>query len=466
MASFINTNLSALTAQRNLAMSQSTLQTTMQRLSSGLRINSAKDDAAGLAISDRFSAQITGLNQASRNANDGISMAQTAEGALGQVTTSLQRLRELAVQSSNASNSDSDRAALNQEAQQLLTEVNRVGTQTQFNGTNLLDGSFKDQTFQIGANAGQTMSISMNSATIDKLGVSDTSSVTAMATNAGIASGDLVVNGVMIGASAASYDNKSYPDNFKSASSIAKAAAINAVSDKTGVAATADVNVAKGSQMAAGVVSVGVIVINGVATGSISTTSDTSVSRAAVVKAINALSDRTGVTAVDTGDDNSGVQLVAKDGRNITVTSSTASLTNTALGLRSFGTDTGTYTLSSAKKITVQEGTQVGGLANTGLASGTFSTQTAYVSTTAGSAQTIGAGDFKVNGILVGASLAKSDTASSTGNTASAIAKAAAINAIKDLTGVTATANANAVKGQAVVAAKSSGVIVINGATT
>ena len=160
MAQTINTNISSLTAQRNSAKVQDQLATSMARLSSGLRINSAKDDAAGLAISERFTTQIRGLNQAARNANDGISLAQTAEGALGSLSDNLQRIRELAVQSANATNSTSDRAALQAEANQLISEVQRVGTQTEFNGIKLLDGSFTAQTFQVGANAGETISVS------------------------------------------------------------------------------------------------------------------------------------------------------------------------------------------------------------------------------------------------------------------------------------------------------------------
>ncbi len=159
MAATINTNLSSLTAQRNSTKSQNDLSTAINRLSSGLRINSAKDDAAGLAIAERFTSQIRGLNQAARNANDGISLAQTAEGALGSTGANLQRIRELAVQSANATNSASDRAALQQEVAQLVAEIDRVGAQTQFNGINLLDGSFSSQQFQVGANANQTIPV-------------------------------------------------------------------------------------------------------------------------------------------------------------------------------------------------------------------------------------------------------------------------------------------------------------------
>jgi flagellin len=158
MAQVINSNIPSLTAQRNLNMSQSSLNTALERLSSGLRINSAKDDAAGLAISERMTSQIRGLNQASRNASDGISLSQTAEGALTQISDNLQRIRELSIQAANATNTASDRAALQAEVTQLTAEIQRVSTQTQFNGMNLLDGSFSTINFQVGANANQTIS--------------------------------------------------------------------------------------------------------------------------------------------------------------------------------------------------------------------------------------------------------------------------------------------------------------------
>ena len=157
MPQIINTNIASLNAQRNLNTSQNSLATALQRLSSGLRINSAKDDAAGLAISQRFTSQIRGLDQARRNANDGISLAQTAEGALQSSGDILQRIRELAVQSANAPNSAGDRAALNTEVQQLAQELQRISTTTEFNGQKLLDGSFTSATFQVGANANQTI---------------------------------------------------------------------------------------------------------------------------------------------------------------------------------------------------------------------------------------------------------------------------------------------------------------------
>ena len=155
MAAVINTNSASLTAQRNLNMSQGALATSLQRLSSGLRINSAKDDAAGLAIADRMTSQVRGLDQARRNANDGVSLAQTGEGALGTASEMLQRIRELAVQSANATNSVNDRAALQSEANQLTAELDRLANTTQFNGQNILDGTFGSANFQVGANANQ-----------------------------------------------------------------------------------------------------------------------------------------------------------------------------------------------------------------------------------------------------------------------------------------------------------------------
>src|SRR6056297_4036459 len=161
MAQVINTNILSLTAQRNLDQSQGALSTSLERLASGLRINSAKDDAAGLAISERFTTQIRGLNQAIRNANDGISLAQTGEGALAEITNNMQRIRELAVQSVNASNSSDDRIALNQEVSQRLAEIDRIAAQTSFNGRKILDGSFGDAAFQVGANVGETINLAL-----------------------------------------------------------------------------------------------------------------------------------------------------------------------------------------------------------------------------------------------------------------------------------------------------------------
>ena len=173
MAMSINTNVVSINAQRNLSLSGNSQATTMQRLSSGLRVNSAKDDAAGLAIAERMTTQTRGLTVASRNANDGISLAQTAEGALGKVGDMLQRMRELAVQSGNTTNSDADREKLNGELSQLREEIDRVAKTTTFNGKKLLDGSFNGAVFQVGANSGENITVgALANAKVDELGVS------------------------------------------------------------------------------------------------------------------------------------------------------------------------------------------------------------------------------------------------------------------------------------------------------
>lgn len=369
----INTNIASLNAQRNLASSQSALATSMQRLSSGLRINSAKDDAAGLAISERLSSQIGGLNQAARNANDGISLAQTAEGALGQITANLQRIRDLAVQSSNASNSVTDRAALNNEASQLISEIDRVASSTDFNGVNLLDGSFSSQTFQVGANntANDRINIaSIASARSSSLGVGSGSSYAATVAGAGavattaLAAGDLSINGYQVGASAS--DGVSFSN--ANGSGIAKAAAINAISGKTGVTATVgSTTIAGTASTSATAIASGDITINGVNLGALSASSSGAQRGAQVAAAVNAISSQTGVTATfntSTG----AVALAAADGRNITVTASTnaaAAAANTGITVSATGaTDisTSTLTLSSTSSagITLANGTGTG----------------------------------------------------------------------------------------------------------
>ena len=196
----VNTNVASLTSQRNLSSSQAVLKTSLERLSTGLRINSAKDDAAGLAISERFTGQIKGLNQGVRNANDGISLAQTAEGALGEVTNNLQRIRELAVQSANNTNTAADRNALQTEVDALVAEIDRIANQTSFNGTKLLNGGFAGAVFQIGPNSGDGITIdSIANTKADDLGSSVTYKlsgqvVSAIDFTAAIASGTLIIS--------------------------------------------------------------------------------------------------------------------------------------------------------------------------------------------------------------------------------------------------------------------------------
>jgi flagellin len=486
MASVINTNVASLFSQRSLGKSQDALQTSLQRLSSGLRINSAKDDAAGMSISERMTSQINGLDQATRNANDGISLTQTAEGGLNDITTSLQRLRTLAVQSANASNTDVDRDAIQTESKQLTSEIDRIATQTNFNGIKLLDGGFKTQQFQIGANAGQTISVGMGNARISKLGVTEATSISAKQSymaSAGATSdsvslknGDLLINGVSINAAVVADDTASSTN--KNLSSIAKAAAINKASAQTGVMATVNQNVARGVAMSTPAAAGGstTFVINGV-TITTATASNNSSTRQAVVDAINAQSGRTGVLATNSGNDAEGVVLKAADGRNIDVSSSADSV---ATGVKT-GFFIGSYTLSSASAIDVQEG--AGNIAHAGLSSGTYDPQTAYatnvsvsdagtnndaVASKSSRSAAFSTGDFKINGVLIGASLATDDTASVSNGASSAISKAAAINRISSLTGVMAKANATEVRGVSggMTSADTTGKLSINGVTT
>lgn len=273
MAQVINTNIASLNAQRNLNSSQGLLNTALERLSSGLRINSAKDDAAGLAISERMSAQIRGLNQAARNANDGISLAQTAEGALGEIGNNLQRIRELAIQSANATNSAEDRAALQKEVAQLKLEIDRVASQTSFNGTKLLDGNFANQAFQVGANQSETISItSIADAKVASLGSwTSASTYTAasvtgtLSTNGAIAANAFQINGINVGAIADGGDNSGQATNV--------AAAINAIATQTGVTATASgANITLASSGNTPIVIAGTITNTGLATGTTTAT--------------------------------------------------------------------------------------------------------------------------------------------------------------------------------------------------
>ncbi len=244
MAQVINSNVMSLNAQRNLGTSSASLGTTIQRLSSGLRINSAKDDAAGLAISERFSTQIRGLDVAVRNANDGISLAQSAEGAMVEIGNNLQRVRELAVQSANATNSQSDRDALNAEVNQLISEIDRVANQTNFNGTKLLDGSFAGALFQVGANSGQTISVnSIVDANTDALGGAKFDSATMAAIPTITTNGDVKISGFQITDSKGNavklddIDVKAGADAAATEAATAKAlaAAINDKMDQSGV---------------------------------------------------------------------------------------------------------------------------------------------------------------------------------------------------------------------------------------
>jgi flagellin len=315
MAATINTNVASLTAQRNLGASQTSLNTSIQRLSSGLRINSAKDDAAGLAISERFTSQIKGLNQAVRNANDGISLAQTAEGALKASGDILQRVRELAVQSANASNSAGDRKALQQEVSQLVAELDRISQTTEFNGQKLLDGSFGTQQFQVGANANQTITAATANLRTSVYGNNQVAAAGASAATGawganGVTSSAVTING-SVGSKvmnvAANQTAKTIADN------------VNAVKGDTGVTATARTEV----QMtfgAAGSYSLNLRSDNS-SDQAISFTlsaNNTADGLSAAVAAINDQSSKTGVTA-SLNSAGTGVILTNATGNDIRV---------------------------------------------------------------------------------------------------------------------------------------------------
>jgi len=470
MAQVINTNIASLNAQRNLNSSQAGTNQALERLSSGLRINSAKDDAAGLAISTRFESQIKGLNVAIRNSGDGVSLAQTAEGSLGSMTESLQRVRELALQSANGTNSSADRQALQAEAKLLIEEIGRVSEGANFNGVNLLDGSLST-TFQVGANAGETIDVSIGKLTNDTLGVAEKNGVTASATDVGLSVGDLTINGVAVGASKASDDSASTAG--QAASAISKAAAINAVSEQSGVTAVVDSNLVAGTSMT-GAADSGTVTINGTAI-TVTTTTDTAATRTAVVDAINAESGLTGVTAVDTGEDTQGIQLIAADGRNVELALG-GTLTGAKTGLAAAGTYEGGVTLVANAGV---DEITIGGnaTANAGLTAGTYTSSVAATSTetrtqaTTVAPDTLVAGDMVINGVAIGAAVATDDTSSvvaatSSAKEASSISIAAAINRSTAETGVTAVVNENVVKGTSTAsgaAAGSQGALTLNG---
>jgi flagellin len=341
----------------------------MERLSTGVRINSAKDDAAGLAISTRMTANIRGLSAAIRNANDGISLTQTAEGSLNAIQDNLQRIRELAVQASNTGNNNSDRAALNAESAQLIQEINRVADNTAFNGIKLLDGSFQNQSLQVGAGneLNDRITISIGNAKANALGVGGGSSyfskVQGIAGSGdAMTSGELVINGFAVGATTSDGVSQTKPD----ASGIAIAAAINAISGSTNVTATVDRNKLDGTDASgnlAAAIDAGDIVINGVKLGAIAAVGAAAKSTrgAQVAAAVNAVTSQTGVTATFSTT-NGAVELAAADGRNITLTYTNARASDVLTGLGAQGTKVSTVLLTSTGSagITLAESTTTG----------------------------------------------------------------------------------------------------------
>lgn len=340
----INTNSASLNAIRQQRSGKKLLNSAFQKLSSGLRINSAADDAAGLAISTRFTSQTRGLNQAIRNASDGVSLVQTAEGALSSVTDNLQRIRELSIQAANGTLNDQDRGAIQAEIDQLTSEIERIGETTTFNGKKLLDGTSGLQNFQVGANARQTIGIGPIDARASRLGaaaISEGATIDA----SGVQDGELEINGVGIRATQAGDDQVSTAQNAGSA--IAVAAAINDSAEATGVTATVNATEVEGQAAQGGTLDTNNrLVINGETITGFDVNADDAGD--GLVDAINTVSARTGVTAARNED--GGIDLTAEDGRNIDIqtTGDAANIT----GLQQ-GTTTGTVTLSSDDQFTI-----------------------------------------------------------------------------------------------------------------
>lgn len=455
MAQTIYTNVASLNSQRSLNNSQGMLNTALQRLSSGLRINSAKDDAAGMAISSRMTAQINGLNQAGRNANDGISLAQTAEGALQSVTDSLQRMRTLAVQASNATNSTTDRAALQKEVDQLVQQINTVASQTSFNGVKLLDGSFNTQAFQVGANAGEMISIdSIKSAKADALGVGTTSSyqtqLSASNVVAGnISSGGITVNGYGIGPTVG--DGVSFELSATALGTSAPAASANTL---TYAAPTPASYLA-----AAPTATVSGLTINGttIADFDVHTTGTASTATEVtnrIVAAITAAGIQ-GLTATNVSDQ---VQLSMADGSDITITGATAvtGLNDAAPVAAATSYPTGAFTINGATigAITVASGStaaeaaqQIATGINTALATGNITDITASVENGMVKLTSTGA-NIEIAGTPTGTGLATGTSESAfVRSEGSAISKASAFNAVSGQTGVSAKAAATTLTG-------------------
>ena len=485
--SVINTNVKALGASASLSKVEKSLSQAMERLSTGQRINSAKDDAAGLAITNRMTAQIRGYAVAIRNANDGLSMAQTAQGALGQVSSMLQRMRELAVQAATGTMSAADRNSLQQEVVQLNSEIDNIATKTNHNNIKLLDGSAGDIQLQTGVFASDSMNIGFDSVQTKDIGIGSKPSLTSNSVSTtALSAGDLLINGVAVGRSVAEDDKLSYGDEV-AGSAIAKVAAINKVSNLTGVVATVGQTVAYGASMEATAASGKTITINGITTAAFDLTGTSNeANRKTVALAINDISAQTGVKAINTEADSQGIVLIAEDGRNIVIDLATDGLTQAQTGISlgtaigagnnfDSGTGTGTwvgnYSLTNynGKDITIStnEGNTLSALTHAGLSAGVYSSSKAQVVTAQrdhindGQEQELAgmlAGNtMTINNVAIDAASANDDSASVVGvdggaypnsyRASSAIAIAAAINRKESLTGVHATAEANVIYG-------------------
>jgi len=452
--SVINTNIKALFGQQAMKATDRAMSSAMNQLSTGKRVNSAKDDAAGMAIATRMTQQIRSLNMAIRNAGDATSLIQTAEGGTVAINDMMQRMRELAIQAITDTNSSDQRSYLDLEFQQLKQEINRTSKMVQWNGFSILDGS-------VGQRVGERPVYKITS-TGEYHSAVDDGSGNPMVNN--LETGDLIINGTIINPSLAK-DDKVSPRTNAGGSAIAIAAAINRESAATGVYAVANQNVMNGvpvvkDSTAGG--STGFAVINGWKTPDVTSVKDNiRESRSAMVKAINSISDKTGVKAIDTNDNTRGITLEAIDGRNIEVqlfgTQGNAS-DQSYFGLRG-GVQASTYSLEAKVDGDVKLTSQLGkDITRARLPVGDYSQNVAKMMTTsrpiADSATGIvplNEGDLKINNVVIPAAASVDDPYShySTTSTpsASAIAIAAAINSKSSETGVNAKAIGPVIQG-------------------
>ncbi len=470
--SVINTNVKALFGQAALKGSERAMSTAMSQLSTGKRVNSAKDDAAGMAIATRMTQQIRSLNQAVRNAGDAVSLIQTAEGATASINDMMQRMRELAIQAITDTNSGEQRTYLDLEFQQLKQEIQRMSKTVEWNGFSILDGSVGQRVgerpvYKV-TSVGEYHPLNEDNLPL-KNGTGDPADpADDVAAVEALQAGDLIINNIPINPSLAKYDTVS-PRTNAAGSAIAIAAAINEQSAATGVTAVPNKNVMNGTPVTIDLVGEhkGSAVINGWKTPDVTTVqSNTRETRAAMVAAINSISDKSGVKAIDTGDDTLGIKLEAADGRNIEVRLlgdlvTTNTPAENYVGLRP-GIQAGTYSLEAKVDgpvvLTQQDGKDI---TRARLLAGDYTKNvarqiTAPLNKTIESGDTIPSlneGDLKINGITIPASTAEDDILSAESNTskpgASAIAIAAAINSQSALTGVQAKAIGGVITGGA-----------------
>ena len=468
----INTNINALVAGNAYAAAVVDSAQASQRISTQLRVNSAKDDPVGIGMAGALKAKISSYAKAADNINSGISALNTAGTALTNIQTVLTAMRALALTNSSTSTTDATRASNQTSFATYLASIDSIANKAVYNGMSLLNGNTPTLKVQSGINAGDTTTLTFGNALSSALGTGNPLALTSLGSSTtALASGDLVINNKTVGASLSTDDTASYASN--SGSAIAKAAAINRITSLSNVVAVVGKTTVEGAaQSTSGTGTAGAITINGKSIAvTLSAANDYATNRAAVVAEINKQKDLTGVTAVDNGSTARGVSLTATDGRNITVAFDGVNLTSTNTGIAAAGTYAGTYTLRALDQSSIAI-TSTGTLANADLALGTytgnvaqFSTKNLGALTTAPTA--LSSGDLSLNERAIGATYASDDTASDTTATSSTkassgIALAAAINRMATTTGVSAKVNSNVVTGTGFTAAAVS-TIYLNG---